>query len=400
MSQQETLAAKSSNLPTTVVRQPEENWKTRVDPPHALGGSSSTEEASQGLLIASSDNEITAEQLHLQALQLAELLRQRQQELDAREANLNSCIARWEAEQRAARLNEIEQEARLNAQYDALKQKQCELEKLAAQLSTQQHELEQLKQALQEREQNLLAQERRLAKGEARFQKRLDRLAAAEAAQLRSVRQTEECLAGATELNALRERLVAEHQHALAELEAQRQAVERRAEQVAKREAALKQVREEMALLHRETLEIRLATEELWARLAGAAPPPKLTQSLAHIRGKLAEQYRLANAELAEEKEKLEAIHRQIVAEHEKLVRRKKDFDLWFAGREQECQQQAERLLACEQKLRRQMIRFRRQSHLWQLEKVGKRLRNHQPRKAAPASTQPVCRAENSPSGN
>lgn len=399
MSQADTLGAEGA-LKTSAfsIHQLDgEACMARIDPPHTTSGESAAEgsaEAQASSLTPPGSNELTADQLRLQALQLAEILRQRQQELDAREASLNSCIACWEAEQRAARLHEIEQEARLAAQYEALKQKQCELDRQAAQLNIRQNELGQQTQALQQREQTLHEREQMLAAQELQVRRRLERLATAEAAQLRSVRQTEECLASATELNELRERLVAEYRSRMAELEKQRKAVERRAADIAKRETALKQLREEMARLHRETLELRLATEELWTRLSGAAPPPELIQSLAQLRSKLAKQYRLANAELAEERKMLETIHQQIAAEHEKLVRRKKDFDLWFTGREQECQKQAERLLACEQKLRRQVLRFRRQSRLWQLEKAHCVFRPHQPRKATASGAQPACRSE------
>ena len=134
--------------------------------------------------------------------------------------------------------------------------------------------------------------------------------------------------------------------------------------------------------MHRETLEIRLATEELWAQLSGAAPPAALTQSLGRIRAKLAEQYRQAQAETAEQKKELEAIRGELVAEHEKLVEQKRQFERWAAGCQEDCQQQASRLVAREQQLRDREIELRQQSQRWQAERLRyqielRRLQSH-----------------------
>jgi DNA gyrase/topoisomerase IV subunit A len=104
--------------------------------------------------------------------------------------------------------------------------------------------------------------------------------------------------------------------------------------------------------MQRETLEIRLSTEELWIELSGAAPPAALTQSLGRIRSKLAEEYRQANAELAEQRKELEEIRTQMTLQFEKLNERKQQFDRWVADRREELQQQASRLVAREQQIR------------------------------------------------
>jgi septal ring factor EnvC (AmiA/AmiB activator) len=121
--------------------------------------------------------------------------------------------------------------------------------------------------------------------------------------------------------------------------------------------------------LHRETLEIRLATEELWAQLSGAAPPAALTRSLGRIRTQLADQYRLANAELLEQKKELAAIRDQLAAQYEKLVGQKQQFERWADGRREETEQQASRLIAREQELSDAAARFTEQSRRWEIER-------------------------------
>jgi hypothetical protein len=167
-------------------------------------------------------------------------------------------------------------------------------------------------------------------------------------------------------------------------LQQMRGAVERRAEHVDQCRAALLRLRDELGRMHRETLEIRLATEELWVQLAGAAPPAALVKSLGQIRSKLAQQYAQANAELAQQRRELEAIRSQLGTQHERLAEHKRRFDRWAAGRHQESQEQASRLIAREQQLRREEARLRCQFVHCQAER---RTRQRELRRRATAAT-------------
>ena len=147
------------------------------------------------------------------------------------------------------------------------------------------------------------------------------------------------------EVRAQRQRMAAEQRRAIAELEKKREC-DRKARRSASINAGRRstQLRDELQQVHRETLEVRLATEELWAQLSGAAPPAALTRSLGRIRTQLADQYRLANAELLERKKELESIRDQLAGQYEKLVEQRRQFEHWAAGRRQEAEQQAARL--------------------------------------------------------
>jgi hypothetical protein len=96
--------------------------------------------------------------------------------------------------------------------------------------------------------------------------------------------------------------------------------------------------------MHRETLEIRLATEELWVQLSGAAPPVALTRSLARIRSQLADDYRLAKAELDGQRQELDRLREEMKQQHERLVCRKRELEIWARQRQAELQQQAAHL--------------------------------------------------------
>lgn len=179
-----------------------------------------------------------------------------------------------------------------------------------------------------------------------------------------------------------RQRMAQEQRRALAELDEKRQAIERRSEQLDQNWTALEQMRNELGRMHRETLEIRLATEELWVQMAGSAPPAAITHSLGQIRSRLADDYRLANVELGEKKRELQALYDQLAAQHEKLRRHKEELERWTTARQEEIQQQAQRLVAREQELEHQEVTYRDATRRWESERLDfeqelRRLRLH-----------------------
>jgi chromosome segregation protein len=373
----------------------------RIDSPHEVGVPASAPPVGEGPPAPSLADAPAGEQIRLQADQLAAHLRSRQKELDCREAELNARLAKFESEGRAVRLWLAERESELAARREELAGRDQELAGLREELATRDGDL-------LRRDEELAQRERDLRQAEQEASKRLARLAAAEATQeKRSTaarenrdshrvaavlaarkKQLDEAEArvaqaqaetahlreqlsrerqtAAEETTALRAQMTAEHQRAMADVEQKRQAVERRADQVDQNSAALKDLRAELGRMHRETLEIRLATEELWVQLSGAAPPAALTESLGRIRTTLADQYRQANAELAEQKKELEAIE-----QHRTVVDQKRRFEQWATGCQEECQQAASRLVARERQIRQEEVQLSEQSRQWQTERSG-----------------------------
>ncbi len=313
--------------------------ETRIDAPHAAANSASLEEtiAAGAASVESSidleasareessapppDPEMISRQVQVQAAQLSEHLRGRQQELDHREAELNAWAAQLERDTRAARL--------------WLEERNAELEELAEPAETMV-----LDEAIRRKAEALAEQEQRLAEAESEFEARRAALQQFHE-QFSADRQVLE-----EETRAGRERLAADRACLTKEIDQQRREVQQRSEQADQAHAALEQFRAELGRMHRETLEIRLATEELWAELSGSAPPAALTRSLGRIRSRLADHYRLANLELHQKKEELERLRVQLSEQYEKLVRQKRNFDAWAAQCREEVEQQAARLLA------------------------------------------------------
>ncbi|MEX2122208.1 MAG: hypothetical protein WD847_21695 [Pirellulales bacterium] len=156
-----------------------------------------------------------------------------------------------------------------------------------------------------------------------------------------------------------------------AELAAAKRSLERQNEQLDHRRRALEQTRDQVSGLHREALELRLATEELHVQLAGPAAPSALMRSLAALRERLAHHYALEAAELDQRKAELESLRADLASRHEKLSDRQRELRAWLAERQADCARQAERLAAREQELDEQKARFQGLEAGWLRERFG-----------------------------
>ena len=152
----------------------------------------------------------------------------------------------------------------------------------------------------------------------------------------------------------------AEAQRAMeAELATRRESLERTSEQIDHRRAALAQSQAEVTDLHRETLEVRLATEELWTELSAVAPPATLASALAATRARLAEHYRLERGEIARQKVELAEVAASLSDQHAHLKAQTREFQDWLAARESELERQAAALVTREQELDREQTEQR-----------------------------------------
>jgi hypothetical protein len=326
----------------------------RLDPPHSV--SHETREGTPGEPApaprAFPDEVPASDRLTLQAEQIAAHLRLRQDELDHREAELNSLAARLESDARSARLWLNEREAELAARHD-------ETARLHASLAARQPVPSRSRAA-----ESLEVRKRRLDEAESRIA----------VAQTDIKRMQEELLAQRrafqAEVVATRRQLDDQRRRSTAELESKRDVVRRRGEHVDRCRAALAQTHAELQRAQRETLEVHLATEELWAQLSGAAPPAALTRSLGRIRARLAEHNQRVDAELTQRRKELEGLRAQLSEQHAKLLERKRRLEEWAARQREEIDQQASRLLAREQQLNGQESGLREQSQSWRNERL------------------------------
>ncbi len=389
---------------------------TRVDAAHVRQGESVSgdfatfeSEAGQAMMSATAPQlsvVATIQQVRAQAAQLAAHLQRQQATVDHREAELNARLAGMETEIRGARLwlnerhaelaqqkTDLDRRAREIAQNEAalnrgakgdrgrsrpaehwatdeaqhlqrnaeLDRREAELDamraRLAAQFSAgeQAQDIEQAMRALETREKNL---------------DRAEALLAGEQSQLERARRqlAEERARHAQTAQAERQRLAEGERRTIAQHDRIRRDLARQSDELAARHAALERMRADIARSQQEALEMRLATEELWARLCGTMAPAALTQSLAQIRLKLAEEQRLARDELARQKTELNALGARVAQQHGKLAREREELQTWAVQRQKELEKNSGVLVAAQQRIDEERSAFHDESAQWQEE--------------------------------
>lgn len=380
------------------------------------------------------DPDVRREQLELQAAQLAEHLRERLREVDRREAQLNSRVAQFEADLRTSRVWLREQEHELVAREAELNRQLEDLEAgrrpgsesgdqpaalAIANISDTPGAISLPAQEIAEREQAVILKENELR--ERRFE--LDRnVAALRHSQALWEQQHERELAA---LAKERERLAAEfaerwaqretqlrqaetllHEQSLqiesdrtaliterrawderrqnqettlreresaqrAQADEQRERLAARGEWIERERAGLEQVRSDITALHRQALEMRLAAEQLWAQISGRMTPVEVTQSIAQIRKKLAQHYRLEEEELTARRRELIELGERIADQHRELTQMQAGLKGWLATRQDEIESQAEALHRREEELAREQEAMRQSRHEWQSQRLG-----------------------------
>jgi septal ring factor EnvC (AmiA/AmiB activator) len=375
---------------------------TRVDAAHVIAKDVEAAVATPSALQVAEPEAVA--RVRTQASQLAAYLQRQATSVDHRESELNSRLASLENQIRGARLwiseqhLDIEQrQAEINRREQALDERearaksptvaarktqgsatvdadnlarreaeilrrQSELDALAARLADQlaaSHEVEDARRALETldaRAKELERGEQMLAADQAEVQRQRNQLALARS------RFAEETETERQRTAQQQERLAVDHDKARLELK-------RQADELAARQTVLEQMRADVSRSQQEVLEIRLATEELWARLCGTMAPAALSRSLAQIRVQLAEQQKLARAELAQQKFEIQELSARLTEQHQKLSERRTAIEHHSNQRQQELAAQAARLVEQERQLHEQLAELNRERESWQDER-------------------------------
>lgn len=124
-----------------------------------------------------------------------------------------------------------------------------------------------------------------------------------------------------------------------------------REEQLDRERTALDQLRAEVAARHQEALEMRLACEQLWAQLASRLEVPRLIESIAQLRRRLAEQYQGAAWELAQQREEARQLVARLDDRQQQLRRQRAEVQAWVMRRHEELEWQHVQLLKRQQEL-------------------------------------------------
>lgn len=116
---------------------------------------------------------------------------------------------------------------------------------------------------------------------------------------------------------------------------------------------------------------MRLIAEQAWAQLSGRCSPAEVTQSIAHLRLKLAEHYRVEEQSLTVRRQEVVGLGEKIADQHRELVQLRDGLKGWTAARQGEIEEQAERLVERELQLDREQENLRQAQHAWQAERRG-----------------------------
>jgi hypothetical protein len=338
------------------------------------------------------------EQLQLQVSQLASHLRERLRDVDRREAQLNARVAQLEGDLRASRIWLRERETEFQERENELRRQIEELQELSAlpQIADDESnsvDVQACQAELNDREQQLILRENEVR--ERRFEVERQAAALRHAQQLWEQQRAQQQRALADEREQLdkeflsrteerdellhsAEAILDEHSRQLdqdrAALLAERQAweakrareqqtidiqkqavegecadrhtrLEARQEWIERQKASLEQVRGEILALHRQSLEMRLLAEQLWSQISGRLAPAEVTHSIAQLRLKLAEQYRLEEQGLQTRRDELVQLGERIAEQHRELTQLRTGLRDWVAARQSEIESQAASLV-------------------------------------------------------
>lgn len=291
----------------------------------------------------------------------AEQLEARHRELDARQAQVYADIETV-SEQRAALVAEQQELERRTSELQAQEKRWATVE---TELRVRQAELEQRGRELQQRQDAQAVRQRQLAALAPLLE--VDRRAHAEAERALQHQQQQfhkELVTTRAKLQSDRETLEADLREQHRHLRERRRAVEARAVPLERREEAVERSR-------RETLEIRLATEELWAELAGTLAPNSLKESLEEARARLAGHYGQAEQEFAARAEQFEKYRAELAAELAEIESQRDTLQQWVEGQQSQIEEQAALLVAREQELDRRQAEMAEAAAQWATERAS-----------------------------
>lgn len=355
-------------------------------------------EATLNARVAQLESDLRASRLWLSEREMAyqereqELVRQieeLQENAEVRQEQRETITIRSEAQ--IAELNEREQEVRLRE--DDLRERRFEVDRQASAI----RHAQQLWQHEREREEKQLAEERRRFDADVKQWREQFEQECAAVDQEREqkfdllIRQREEQLAAAEAIldeqsRALeRDRLsIAVEQQAWHEQKSrQRQAIdelrkstedeiadrrlrlEARQQWIERQKAGLEQVRDEALRLHRQSLEMRLLAEQVWSQITASLSPAEVTQAIAELRLKLAEQYKIEEQQLLSRRNELLELSEKLAEQHLEVTQIRDGVRQWGNARQAEIERQAAALVQRELALDAQQEEFRETEQRW-----------------------------------
>jgi len=149
-------------------------------------------------------------------------------------------------------------------------------------------------------------------------------------------------------------------------LEKDRQELQQRELSVIRRQRDVERLHDESTDLHREALELRLATEQLWEELVDHVPRVDLTRTLTELRARLADHYRMASESLTHRREELQSIRAELQSQEQRIRQQYREIQLWADRRYEELEARTAELVYRERELDQREAALQHQSLHWQ----------------------------------
>lgn len=174
-----------------------------------------------------------------------------------------------------------------------------------------------------------------------------------------------------SEMQIERQRMAEEQRRARQELSEQRRLLIDRGAEIDSRRGAVQRVKNEAAKLQRESLETRLAIEELWARVQRKIPLAEATWAVSQIRTRLAEAHKLTLAETVDRQRELAEAAAALIERQEQIARRRDELKQWSETREVDLAERAAALALRERELAQLEATIQAKEARWSDERYG-----------------------------
>ena len=152
-------------------------------------------------------------------------------------------------------------------------------------------------------------------------------------------------------------------------VESERRLLAERKNELDRRKAVLQRMQDETQSLHREALEMRLVTEQLWSQLSDQAPAEQLNELLSSLRSRLDEHYGLMNKTLADRKAELTSLRKRMQQKQEDLRQQSQRLQEWVDSRHEQIKNYASQLDAREMLLDRREHRLQEEFSKWEAQR-------------------------------
>ena len=133
-----------------------------------------------------------------------------------------------------------------------------------------------------------------------------------------------------------------------------------------RRRAVVERMQDEAQSLHKEALEMRMVTEQLWAELSHQVPADKMNELLAGLRARLDEQYAVQSTQLDERKAELNELRETVQQQQEAMREQSQKLQEWVESRHDHIKSFAAEIDAREALLDQREHRIREEISRWE----------------------------------